>query len=198
MQGPVTLATTATANGTFTVNGTANLEGPVHLDGAVTIGAGGTTGGGFVPVGGIIMWSGSSVPAGWGLCDGTQGTPDLRNRFIVGSGSSYATGATGGSTSTTLTASMIPDHKHQFKDTVFAENGIGVSSGQGPEGLGVGTDYLQNMAGSKGGWDGDNSLSWTYRTTFYTRSNGTSPATSNDPVPTTPPYYALAFIERLR
>jgi len=88
------LANTATANGTFTVNGTAYLEGAVHLDGAITIGSGGTTGGGFVPIGGIIMWSGSSIPTGWGLCDGTQGTPDLRNRFIVGSGSSYATSAT--------------------------------------------------------------------------------------------------------
>jgi microcystin-dependent protein len=38
------------------------------------------------PVGGIIMWSGAiaDIPAGWALCDGTQGTPNLKGRFIVG------------------------------------------------------------------------------------------------------------------
>jgi hypothetical protein len=46
----------------------------------------------------IVMWSGSigSIPAGWALCDGTNGTPDLRDRFIVGAGNTYAVGATGG------------------------------------------------------------------------------------------------------
>ena len=57
------------------------------------------TAGGEVPLGGIIMWSGASaaVPSGWHLCDGSGGTPDLRDRFIVGAGSSYAVAATGGS-----------------------------------------------------------------------------------------------------
>ena len=54
-----------------------------------------------VPAGGIIMWSGSigSIPSGYYLCDGTNGTPDLRDRFVVGAGSSYAVGNTGGFTS---------------------------------------------------------------------------------------------------
>lgn len=42
------------------------------------------------------MWSGTTVPTGWALCNGSNGTPDLRDRFIVGAGSSYAVGATGG------------------------------------------------------------------------------------------------------
>ncbi len=59
------------------------------------------SGGDGIPAGGIIMWSGSigNIPAGWALCDGSNGTPDLRDRFIVGAGNSYAVGATGGSTS---------------------------------------------------------------------------------------------------
>ena len=197
LQGPVTLANTAIANGTFTANGATRLAGAVQLDGPITIGAGGTTGGGFVPVGGIIMWSGATVPTGWGLCDGTQNTPDLRNRFIVGSGSSYANGDQGGATTATLTASMIPDHKHQFKDTVWGENNTG-GYGWGPEGLGSGWDMANNSIGSKSGYDLDNNLSWVYRTTFYARSVTTSATAANDPVPTVPPYYALAFIKRLQ
>lgn len=52
-----------------------------------------------VPVGGIIMWSGpvGQVPPGWALCDGTQGTPDLRGRFVIGAGGKYQVGERGGS-----------------------------------------------------------------------------------------------------
>jgi hypothetical protein len=54
-----------------------------------------------VPAGGIIMWSGSigSIPATYYLCDGQNGTPDLRDRFVVGAGNTYAVGNTGGFTS---------------------------------------------------------------------------------------------------
>ena len=54
---------------------------------------------GLVPAGGIIMWSGAinTVPAGWALCNGQNGTPDLRDRFVVGAGSTYNPGNTGGS-----------------------------------------------------------------------------------------------------
>jgi hypothetical protein len=57
----------------------------------------------------IILWSGSiaSIPSGFALCDGTSGTPDLRDRFIVGAGSTYAVDATGGSADATL-----PTHTH--------------------------------------------------------------------------------------
>ena len=53
-----------------------------------------------VPTGSIIMWSGSiaSIPAGYYLCDGNNGTPDLRDSFVVGAGNSYAVGNTGGFT----------------------------------------------------------------------------------------------------
>ena len=54
-----------------------------------------------VPSGAIIMWSGSigSIPAGYYICDGNNGTPDLRDRFVVGAGNTYAVGNTGGFTS---------------------------------------------------------------------------------------------------
>ena len=57
-----------------------------------------------VPSGVITMWYGSiaSIPSGWYLCNGLNGTPDLRDRFIVGAGSSYAVGATGGNANAVL------------------------------------------------------------------------------------------------
>jgi hypothetical protein len=52
-----------------------------------------------IPVGGIIMWSGTiaSIPSNWKLCNGTNGTPDLRNRFIIGASIDATTTGTGGS-----------------------------------------------------------------------------------------------------
>lgn len=54
----------------------------------------------------ICLWSGTieNIPSGWHLCDGTMGTPDLRSKFIIGAGSTYGVGDTGGSDS----------HDHEF------------------------------------------------------------------------------------
>jgi microcystin-dependent protein len=69
-----------------------------------------------VPSGGIIMWSGliSAIPTGWALCDGSNATPDLRDRFIVGAGSTYSRNDTGGANSVTLTENEMPSHNHSM------------------------------------------------------------------------------------
>lgn len=69
-----------------------------------------------IPSGIIAMWSGASnaIPTGWVLCNGQNGTPDLRNRFIVGAGSSYSVGNTGGSDTVSLNTNQIPAHSHGF------------------------------------------------------------------------------------
>lgn len=76
------------------------------------------------PAGGIVMWSGSiaSIPAGWALCDGTNGTPDLRDRFIVGASQDDLGVAktnvkgslmqSGGEHEHTLTIAEMPSHSH--------------------------------------------------------------------------------------
>lgn len=66
------------------------------------------------PTGLICMWSGSiaTIPTGWFLCNGANGTPDLRDRFIVGAGSTYAVNATGGEATHTLTTPEMPAHTH--------------------------------------------------------------------------------------
>ena len=88
---------------------------------------------GGVPSGGIIIWSGASnligssssggTGPGWYLCDGSNGTPDLRERFIVGAGgdnsavsgtSGYSVNATGGENSVTLTTNQLPSHTHNL------------------------------------------------------------------------------------
>ena len=70
-----------------------------------------------IPSGVIVMWSGStgSIPAGWALCNGSNGTPNLRDRFIVGAGGSYGVGSTGGENQHTLTIDEMPSHNHGYK-----------------------------------------------------------------------------------
>ena len=63
-------------------------------------------------VGVISMWSGdlASLPAAWQLCDGTNGTPDLRDRFVVGSGGGYVGGSMGGAVHSKLAVDNLPSH----------------------------------------------------------------------------------------
>lgn len=80
---------------------------------------------GLVPSGGIIMWSGTiaAIPTGWFLCNGSNSTPDLRDRFIVAasvdSGGKAMTILTGGTSqsggSVTITTSNMPAHTHTFE-----------------------------------------------------------------------------------
>ena len=69
-----------------------------------------------IPKGTILPWYGKSsdIPEGFALCDGTKGTPDLRNRFLVGAGSNYALGDTGGEDQVKLSGTQIGNHFHYW------------------------------------------------------------------------------------
>ncbi|HNR87502.1 MAG TPA: hypothetical protein PKM65_04110 [Spirochaetota bacterium] len=138
------------------------------------------------PRGIVLMWSGAigDIPTGWALCDGNAHTapngdsvttPDLRDRFIVGAGSAYAIGNTGGVNVHQLTIAEMPAHTHSYLDTYYSE--IWGWNKMGPH------------EGSGGGGDNDNH---DYCHTRITDSSG-----SSNPHENRPPYYALALIMKL-
>lgn len=68
-----------------------------------------------IPAGIITLWKGTSstIPSGWRLCNGSNGTPNLRDRFVVGAEGSYSVGNTGGQDS----INKVPSHSHTFSAT---------------------------------------------------------------------------------
>lgn len=77
-------------------------------------GGGESNSGGGVPSGCILMWSGTedNIPDGWTLCNGENGAPDLRGRFVLCSSEKYAVGSVGGQEEVTLTVEQMPEHNH--------------------------------------------------------------------------------------
>ncbi len=132
----------------------------------------------LLPKGVIVMWSGSAtqIPAGWALCDGGSGRPDLRDRFIVGagSGSSYNVGQTGGEDKHTLTAEEMPEHSHS---TSFKTVGYAAAWNNSQEAVsGEGKDKNKNNG---------------------TLTKTTSSVGGGQPHENRPPFYALCFIIKL-
>lgn len=84
----------------------------------------------ITPKGVIVMWSGQiqDIPAGWALCNGQNGTPDMRNRFALGAGGKYAIGdQPGGVEKVTLQESEMPVHKHRTDIIVAKSSGASVT-----------------------------------------------------------------------
>lgn len=140
---------------------------------------------GIIPIGGIILWSGAlpSLPDSWKLCDGNNGTIDLRDKFIVCSGGLYNTGATGGATTVTLNVNEIPAHSHEITDPGHSHD---VEIPTGVQGQ-VPSDGGQNVSKPPGA--GETSGATTGITINQTGGGG---AHEN-----MPPYYALAYIMRI-
>jgi microcystin-dependent protein len=164
-----------------------------------------------VPVGGIIMWSGTvaTIPSGWALCNGSNGTPDLRNRFIVGAGSTYTPSNTGGSATVTLTTSQLPAHAHALSGTSGSGGGHSHTvsdSGHyhGGSFTNVGTPVTGGLTGTPSGdWAPANtnvasasiSISAVAGHTHDLGGNTTSVG-GGSAIDILPPYFALAYIMR--
>lgn len=67
-----------------------------------------------MPSGMIVIWSGAvaAIPSGFYLCNGSNSTPDLRGKFVIGAGGSYAVADNGGEATHTLTSDEMPSHTH--------------------------------------------------------------------------------------
>ena len=119
LTGNITATSGTNSLNAVTVTGTSALAA-VTVSGNLTDKDGVT--GGVIPSGGIIMWSGqtSSIPTGWYLCDGNNGTPNLTDKFVMGAGTSNET-TTGGANSRTLAVANMPSHTHSFSATTNSE-----------------------------------------------------------------------------
>jgi len=141
-----------------------------------------------IPAGGILLWSGSigSIPAGYVLCNGLNSTPDLRDRFLVGAGSTYAVNATGGSAD-----SIVVTHNHTATSTVtdpsHDHDAITQTSGSSSSGA----QFSNSFSGS---------VNTTSTQMIQTATTGITVATTiaNAGVSginaNLPPYYALCYI----
>lgn len=126
-----------------------------------------------VPVGGIIMWNKQLLPddTHWAICDGKNGTPDLRDRFIVGAGNEYSLGNSGGKKEVKLSVDEMPRHSHQY--TVWGQQGKVTGDDW------YFTDFIEEDHKQK-----------------RTRATG---ATGGDKAhENRPPYYALYYIMRIK
>lgn len=136
------------------------------------------------PSGGIIIWSGSvaNIPSGWVLCNGSNSTPDLRNRFIVGAGSTYAVGDTGGSAN-----AIVVSHTHTATSTVTDPGHL---HNYGNTGTGIGNAGGGNASVTTAA----KTIPTTTATTGITVATTNSTEGSSGTNANLPPYYALCYI----
>jgi hypothetical protein len=192
-----------TVNGNLSVTGNETITGTLGVTGATSLSTGSISGimtaptapvgtnttqiattafalANGVPSGCIMLWSGSiaSIPSGWLLCNGSSGTPDLRDRFVVGAGSTYAVAATGGSANATLvshthTASVAdPGHLHTATGLMAAAD-----------------RNFSVFGGEAGTYTTKNTSTATTNISVTNSTEGSSATNAN-----LPPYYALAYI----
>jgi microcystin-dependent protein len=199
----------ATVNGDLDVQADLNTQGDLNINGNIHANGDLDTkkkvkenGNALIPKGIIAMWSGtaSTIPGGWALCDGSNGTPDLRSRFIVGAGqgtnlSDYPTGHKGGQESVQLTVSQMPAHNHngtlttteagghthQYWDERFPESTTDADNGKSSDPMRHNRPNLDI--------EETTSRSGNHSHNVTIPSNGSDQSHENRP-----PFYALAFI----
>ncbi|MBU1076926.1 MAG: phage tail protein [Spirochaetes bacterium] len=153
----------------------------------------------LVPIGTIVMWSGSfnNIPGGWALCDGSGGTPDLRDRFIYGVNAGYGPGnngdinTTGGNSSHIHTYSSVPIHNHGVS--------VGWNNNQAPTRYPVGGVQVRRGIEHESGTDDNEGYcdNQSPASLSVTVNHSGSPVCITGEANHTPSYYKLAFIIKL-
>jgi len=178
-----------------------------------------SVGTGVVPPGAITLWYGTlaSIPAGWGLCNGSTyslvsglgniTSPNLNSLFVLGAGTTFAPGTTGGSSTSTDAGTVLsqanlpnysltvtdPTHGHTVNDP--GHNHSTSYSNGGGHGYAAGSSYTSPGSDTTG-WGYTNiSLNWS--STGITVSSGGSNAAHSHTHATIPPFMALAYIIKL-
>lgn len=121
------------------------------------------------PIGAIMIWSGAedTVPEGWSICNGENGTLDLRDRFVLAAGDGHEVGDTGGSEEVTLTVEQMPRHGHSIN--LYDDSGTVAQ-------------YKYYITGQTGN---------TRYASYDTDKSGASA-----PHPNMPPYYTVLYIQK--
>jgi microcystin-dependent protein len=179
------LAKDLTVNGKLTVPGGLDIKGKLDVNSTLN----------FLPRGVIVAWTGTSPPTGWALCDGGNGTPDLRGRFILGLG--HGSGLTNrtinqrdGAETHTLTVTQIPAHNHTMNNAGNHNHdrnwnlAWGHTSGGSAHRGGNHWQYNDTLKGSLTTDSGNH--------THTINNTGGGQAHNN-----MPPYHVLAYIMRL-
>jgi len=144
----------------------------------------------LIPSGTIVMWSGSlaEIPDDWALCDGTNGTPDLTDRFILSVSASENPGETGGSHTKTLSVSNLPSHTHSFTTD---------SAGAHSHSLYISDAAPEHSTGAKMEANGDDYSGHIGSAGAHTHPGTTAATGSGSSFDILPKYYKLAFIMKL-
>ena len=209
----VTLDRNLTVKGATALNGGVTVSGgdlAVAADKKVTVGGSEVV---PVPVGGVIMWTKSIPPEGgswsgyksahWAICNGQNGTPDLRGRFVVSANNSttgknttftqYDYAAVGGEERHSLTKGEMPNHYHYHPNDVRASGFVGGYNAGGGD-----ARYIQGGDGYKSGGDDDARIMRTGTAggdSSMTNKGTDGYASAHE---NRPPYYALYYIMRIK
>lgn len=147
-----------------------------------------------IPAGMIMIWSGTlaSIPVGWHLCDGTAGTPNLGDKFVLGARTGgFAPGSTGGAW--THSHSNHSDHYDHSDHPALSHSGMTVSDHSGRSELSGNVSEIEVFSGA-----GDLGHAVTQPNNHGAQSHSTHGSHSaHSNADHTNPYYVLAFIMKL-
>jgi len=177
------------------IEGGLTVPGDMNLTGKLNVSSNSFT----LPKGIIVEFNSTVAPDGWAICDGTNGTPDLRNKFIIGAkpiegpygALSIPLGKTGGNQTISLAPDNLPPHRHI---SILIN-----PDGSGPRWNWGSNDWLGNgnPGFSRGGSAGFGTGGSPYLTGHGTRILNGESGLGSTPIDILPPFYALTYIMKI-